>query len=128
MARGDVKSFGYEAIFGLAQAGEEAKEGVDRGLITGGTLEDQKSQVNWLRYGDRNTNFFHTCTLVRRRRNKIEILKDDNGNWVEDDEKLKNIAVEYFSDLFKVDTRTWVFFITGAFPRIEDGVLEEMRR
>lgn len=39
----------------------------------------QKSRVDWLRYGDRNTKFFHTMILVRRRHNKIEMLKDCEG-------------------------------------------------
>lgn len=64
-----------------------------------------KSCVDWLRYGDRNTKFFHTSTLVRRRRNRVEILQDENRVWVKDGELLKNMEVEYFPDLFKEDTR-----------------------
>ena len=41
-----------------------------------------KSRYNWLIHGDRNTSFFHTSALIRRRRNRILCLKDSLGNWV----------------------------------------------
>lgn len=29
-----------------------------------------------------NTRFFHTATLVRKRRKRVEALMDDQGRWV----------------------------------------------
>ncbi|XP_068329793.1 uncharacterized protein [Pyrus communis] len=43
----------------------------------------QRSRVKWLREGDANTQFFHSSTLQRRRRNKIVKLRAENGNWVD---------------------------------------------
>ena len=43
-----------------------------------------KSRYNWLIQGDRNTKFFHISTLIRRKRNKISSLQDNQGNWVHD--------------------------------------------
>ncbi|KAB2621987.1 hypothetical protein D8674_024169 [Pyrus ussuriensis x Pyrus communis] len=43
----------------------------------------QRSRVKWLREGDANTQFCHSSTLQRRRRNKIVKLRAKNGNWVE---------------------------------------------
>ncbi|CAL2260060.1 unnamed protein product [Prunus armeniaca] len=60
----------------------------------------QKSRVKWLQEGDRNTKFFHLTTIIRRRRNKIERLKDENGVWVEESQAIKSVAMKYFSDLF----------------------------
>ena len=34
----------------------------------------QKSRCKWLQYGDRNTQYFHGMTVVRRKRNRIETL------------------------------------------------------
>ncbi|XP_021810130.1 uncharacterized protein LOC110753525 [Prunus avium] len=59
----------------------------------------QKSRVSWLQGGDRNTKFCHITTLVRRRRNRIERLKDNNGDWISSKEGLKALAVEYFHGL-----------------------------
>lgn len=39
----------------------------------------QKSRVQWLREGDRNTNFFHAHTMQKRKKNCIERLIDDQG-------------------------------------------------
>uniref|UniRef100_A0A2N9I899 Reverse transcriptase domain-containing protein n=1 Tax=Fagus sylvatica TaxID=28930 RepID=A0A2N9I899_FAGSY len=36
-----------------------------------------KSRINWIVQGERNTNFFHTSVVVRRKRNRIVSLKDN---------------------------------------------------
>ena len=38
-----------------------------------------KSWVNWLIDGERNTTFFHFMTLVRRKRNRIDAIKNTVG-------------------------------------------------
>lgn len=38
----------------------------------------QKSREKWVRFGDRNTRFFHTWTIIRRARNKVQGLLLDN--------------------------------------------------
>lgn len=39
----------------------------------------QKLRNDWIVEGDRNTQFFHITTLLRRKRNRISMLKDGNG-------------------------------------------------
>ncbi|XP_023918482.1 uncharacterized protein LOC112030031 [Quercus suber] len=39
-----------------------------------------KSRVNWMIQGDRNTNFYHVSTLIRRKRNKILAIKIPVGS------------------------------------------------
>lgn len=46
----------------------------------------QKSRNEWWKSGDGNTKFFHTSTLIRRRRNKVEVLLNNEGRWIEDKE------------------------------------------
>lgn len=36
-----------------------------------------KSRLNWLIQDDRNTKFFHSSTLIRRKRNRLACLKDN---------------------------------------------------
>ena len=50
-----------------------------------------KSCITWIIEGDRNTAFFHTSALVRRRRNKITCIKDGVGNWLNGD----SVIVEF---------------------------------
>lgn len=42
-----------------------------------------KARILWLVEGDRNTAFYHTSALIRRRRNRILCLKDRVGNWID---------------------------------------------
>ena len=59
-----------------------------------------KSRYNWLIQGDRNTRFFHISTLIRRKRNKISCLKDDQGNWVRDEHGVVKLVRSGFVKLF----------------------------
>ncbi|KAF7114851.1 hypothetical protein RHSIM_RhsimUnG0075100 [Rhododendron simsii] len=60
----------------------------------------QRSRVNWLRMGDRNTRFFHLTTIRRRQRNQIAKLKDENGEWQTDHVLIANTIQSHFSKLY----------------------------
>ncbi|XP_028121413.1 uncharacterized protein LOC114318678 [Camellia sinensis] len=63
----------------------------------------QKSRSNWLMFGDANTRFFHTSTLIRRKRNRIMALKNDDGTWCTNQIELQARAVQHFQQLFKTE-------------------------
>lgn len=42
----------------------------------------RKSRQAAINDGDRNTRYFHLSTVIRRRRNKIETLQDEYGEWI----------------------------------------------
>nr|KYP64025.1 Transposon TX1 uncharacterized [Cajanus cajan] len=63
----------------------------------------QKSREKWVKFGDRNTSFFHAQTLVRRRRNKIQGLFLPDGSWHTDPEVMKTEAVRFYKELFSVN-------------------------
>ncbi|KAL5858823.1 hypothetical protein ACOSQ4_000119 [Xanthoceras sorbifolium] len=87
----------------------------------------QKSRNNWLRCGDRNTKFFHLSTMIRRRRNKIEGLRDVNGDWVDDKFGLKRIACDYFISLFSYKNASFDYTsLPALFPTIDDISRENM--
>lgn len=59
----------------------------------------QKSRNNWLNLGDGNNSFFHKSIKVRNSSNLVKILKDDDGNKVEDMNKIKDIAIGFYHKL-----------------------------
>lgn len=88
----------------------------------------QKSRVDWLRMGDNNTKFFHTTTLVRRRRNRVDSLMNEEGVWVSDGLELKNLALDFYKKLFLADSSASGVFIKGGFPRVEACSLDVLNK
>ena len=85
----------------------------------------QKSRKDWLAQGDRNTAYFHQKTLARRRRNRITTIQNDNGEWLVDNEIIKQHATSFFSDLYTSETLAFrPYPIRGCFP-ILDAVLTQ---
>jgi hypothetical protein len=63
----------------------------------------QRSRINWLKEGDRNTRFFHQKAVWRARRNKIKKLKDLDGAWKDSPSDMERMANSYFQELFTRD-------------------------
>lgn len=59
----------------------------------------QKFRDNWVALGDRNTKYFHTLTIIRRRRNK----KNDENVWISNPSELEQLAVNYYKRLYPLD-------------------------
>ncbi|KAF7806607.1 putative ribonuclease H protein At1g65750 family [Senna tora] len=80
----------------------------------------QKSRHQWVVQGDRNTRFFHISTLVRRKRNKIEGLKNEEGEWIFEDETLQKMTTEYFGELYREVNSNFVpLELKGCFPVLD---------
>ncbi|XP_028798620.1 uncharacterized protein LOC114754051 [Neltuma alba] len=60
----------------------------------------QRSRVNWLQDGDRNTKFFHSSTIQRRIKNKVTKLKSDDGRWLEEENEVNDAFLKFYSSLF----------------------------
>lgn len=65
----------------------------------------QKSRAQWLHDGDQDTRYYHLKTISRRRRNKISMLRDGNGNWLEDEQQIRSLVNEFYINLFSDDDR-----------------------
>lgn len=76
-----------------------------------------RSWINWLKWGDRNTRFFHATTIQRRQQNRINLLRDESQVWVRDPGKLKEMTTNYFSQLY-----------TTSGPRCYEHILEQCPR
>lgn len=59
----------------------------------------QKSRFKWLREGDSNSKFFHSCLAKKRRRDEILCL-DFGGELVDEVQELKGKVKDHFQSLF----------------------------
>ncbi|KAL8171422.1 hypothetical protein V2J09_023226 [Rumex salicifolius] len=88
----------------------------------------QKARTDVLKDGDRNTKFFHACVVVRRKRNKIKGLFDDQGIWHDDPAELRRMVANHFKALFSEEpTRVGpIDAPRGQFPAISDKDFEQL--
>ena len=60
-----------------------------------------KARIDWIIHGECNTTYSYISTLVRRSRNIISSILNDNGEWVHNIEEVKDIFVTYFKKLYQ---------------------------
>ncbi|XP_057790813.1 uncharacterized protein LOC131007918 [Salvia miltiorrhiza] len=53
-----------------------------------------------LKRGDSNMKFFHVMALARCKKNTIVKLQRENGSWTSGEEDIKDVARDYFENLF----------------------------
>jgi hypothetical protein len=75
-------------------------------LIQEDSLWKSKSTELWLTCKDLNTRFFHTSTLIRRRRNAIDLLHTSHDGWLSDRTDIGGCFVSHFKDIFTSSTPT----------------------
>lgn len=73
---------------------------IDNMLLDEEVYWKQRSRADWLLEGDRNTKFFHAKATVRKRKNRIEGVLDENGNWSIEAEEIERRFCEHFAELF----------------------------
>lgn len=59
----------------------------------------QKSGIQWLKEGDKNTRFFHAVASNKLKRSLIRRIKDSKNTWVEDQLTIGALAETYFKNL-----------------------------
>ncbi|KAJ1399698.1 Ribonuclease H-like superfamily [Sesbania bispinosa] len=69
----------------------------------------QRSRLKWLKWGDKNTSFFHATTIQRRSRNRLARIKDGQGNWVMGQKKVMEAATDYFKSVQKTRKASWIW-------------------
>jgi hypothetical protein len=61
----------------------------------------QKSRIQWLQEGERNTKFFHNSMIQRRHQNIIVSLKDQQGNKVNNHQDIQSELLQYYKTLMQ---------------------------
>ncbi|CAL1385032.1 unnamed protein product [Linum trigynum] len=85
----------------------------------------QRSRMEWLREGEKNTKAFHAKATERRRKNTIRKLKDEGGRLHRGQEEVTECLTTYYGDLFesKIDGVGW-----SVINAVERKVTEEMNQ
>lgn len=65
-----------------------------------GAIWLQRSRIDWFQFGDRNIIYFHARALAHLKKNLIEGLLDSNDVWQEEDNRIEEIMVDYYRNLF----------------------------
>ncbi|CAB4262986.1 unnamed protein product [Prunus armeniaca] len=59
----------------------------------------QRSRVQWLQHGDRNTSFFHKQATSRRKKNALVGILDENDRWQREYDKIGNLTSLIYLDI-----------------------------
>ncbi|XP_075663408.1 uncharacterized protein LOC142632996 [Castanea sativa] len=109
------------------QGAEPTKENLELEVALSLELDDwlvkeslkwqQKSREIWLKEGDRNSRFFLLTTLVRRRRNFISDIKQEDSSWISGREAIQEYFKANFQSLYQ-----------SSRPQIPESLLEKKLR
>ena len=77
--------------------------------------------------GDLNTKFYHASTVVKRGRNRIDALKDENGNWITNPSSLRSLIINYYNHLFSgLAPSNVTLAYKDCFPRISENLFSSI--
>lgn len=79
----------------------------------------QKFRRYWIAFGDENTKFFHTSTIIRQKKNKIETFKNDCGEWISNNKELKMLACHFSKKFYTKERVSIPYHNTTTFPSVQ---------
>uniref|UniRef100_A0A2N9GXN7 Reverse transcriptase domain-containing protein n=1 Tax=Fagus sylvatica TaxID=28930 RepID=A0A2N9GXN7_FAGSY len=85
---------------------------LERTLLLDEVSWRQKSQIQWLKEGDKNTKFFHRTVNVNRRNNCIESMTHGELKW-ETQNEIRERIVDFYQDLYS-EREHWRPFLRGV--------------
>jgi hypothetical protein len=73
----------------------------------------QRSRVEWLSNGDKNSKFFHQRASMRRRKNLIKALERQDGSMSEDRSEIQEMASNFYKNLYQSEEYwIWIEFLS----------------
>ncbi|KAM0889077.1 hypothetical protein ACQ4PT_027916 [Festuca glaucescens] len=76
----------------------------------------QRSRIEWLKEGDRNTAFFHARASARRRTNKIKALVHEDGSSCTNIAEIKGKVEDFYDALFSSEPCSGTEAVLEAIP------------
>jgi hypothetical protein len=87
----------------------------------------QRSRVEWLREGDRNTAFFQPRLRQVKKKNRINTLVREDGSKCEDQNEIKGMVHHFYEELFTSETLLSMDTVIDAIPwKVECHMNEEL--
>ena len=89
----------------------------------------QRLRIEWLKYGDKNSKFFHATASQRRQKNRIGGLVDELGVWHDDQESTERLILDYFKSIYSSSQPTSIEESLGAMEeRVTPVMNDELQR
>lgn len=83
----------------------------------------QRSRIQWLNGGDKNSSFFHAVTRNRRACNKFSIIENEEGQAFLDEDQITNSFVLFYQKLFTAGSTDSTAVVQEALtPRVTDAM------
>lgn len=87
----------------------------------------QRARQDWVKFGDRNTRFFHLSVVIRRKRNATTTLTNEQGAVITDEEDMKAMTVQYFRNLYTANEALTPWPLREGFPSLSSHELEHVQ-
>jgi hypothetical protein len=89
----------------------------------------QRSRIQWLSAGDKNTKFFHMRASQRKKKNKIKRLKRMDGSVTEEAREMGTMTTRFYKDLYRAEGTSNMEAVlstvpTKVTPAMNDGLLK----
>lgn len=78
----------------------------------------QRSRIDWLKAGDRNTKIFHAKSVWRARKNRVKKLEDAQGVVHTGIKEMGKAVTDYFEELFTADPSLDQAQVTDLFEAV----------
>ncbi|CAL1406444.1 unnamed protein product [Linum trigynum] len=114
---------------GLEKLHSKLEADLDKVLEEEEILWFQRARDQWVKFGERNTAYFHQQANIRRRRNKIEALRDENDLWVNDPKYLALLVFDFITNIYVQEVSAYEDKLPrNCFPRLTQTELMQLLR
>jgi len=112
---------------GLTSLEEKLQNELAKILKTEELMWFQRSRAKWLADGDRNTRYYHLKTVNRRRRrNNVVVLRNSEGEWIDNPTILQRLVNDFYKNLFTNNNTGGRWFQTDVtYPQIDVAAMEK---